>query len=121
LLRDAIEKGPADGLPQMQLRSLPSGGPIIDLSPHLNDFADTAAAMSQLDLAIMTDSAVAHLTAAMAKPVWLLLGHVAHWLWLSDRQPLVSGRTPVPAARGGRLGLCVRFRLGRIDGSATHG
>jgi hypothetical protein len=23
--------------------------------------------------------------AAMAKPVWLLLGHVAHWLWLSDR------------------------------------
>ena len=87
MLRDAIEKGPADGLPQMQLRSLPSGGPIIDLSPHLNDFADTAAAMSQLNLAIMTDSAVAHLTAAMAKPVWLLLGHVAHWLWLSDRQP----------------------------------
>jgi len=41
--------------------------------------------MSQLDLAIMTDSAVAHLAAAMAKPVWLLLGHVARWLWLSDR------------------------------------
>jgi hypothetical protein len=85
LLRDAIEKAPADGLPEMQLRSLPRGGPIIDLSPHLNDFADTAAAMSQLDLAIMTDSAVAHLAAAMAKPVWLLLGHVARWLRRSDR------------------------------------
>lgn len=77
----SLQKGP----PEMQLRSLPRGGPIIDLSPHLNDFADTAAAMSQLDLVIMTDSAVAHLAGAMGKPVWLLLGQVAHWLWLLDR------------------------------------
>ena len=45
---------------------------------------DTAAAIAQLDLVIMTDSAVAHLAGAIGKPVWLLLGHVAHWLWLLE-------------------------------------
>ncbi|MBV9238397.1 MAG: glycosyltransferase, partial [Xanthobacteraceae bacterium] len=73
------------GDPVRELTSLPRGGPIIDLSPHLNDFADTAAAIAQLDLVIMTDSSVAHLTAALGKPVWVLLGRSAHWLWLLDR------------------------------------
>jgi hypothetical protein len=58
---------------------------IIDLSPPISDFADTAAAIAQLDLIVMTDSAVAHLAGSMGKPVWLLLGHRAHWLWLLDR------------------------------------
>jgi hypothetical protein len=42
----------------------------------------STAAIAQLDLVIMTDSAVAHLACAIGKPVWVLLGHVAHWLWL---------------------------------------
>lgn len=77
----SLQKGPR----LTELTSLPRGGPIIDLNPHLDDFADTAAAISQLDLVIMTDSAVAHLAGAMGKPVWVLLGWVAHWLWLLDR------------------------------------
>jgi hypothetical protein len=77
----SLQKGP----PESELRRLPQGVPIIDLSPHLTDFADTAAAIAHLDLVIMTDSAVAHLAGAMGKPVWLLLGYVAHWLWLLDR------------------------------------
>lgn len=77
----SLQKGPREE----ELRSLPRGGPIIDLAPQLRDFADTAAAIAQLDLVVMTDSAVAHLTGAMGKPVWVLLGHVAHWLWLLDR------------------------------------
>ena len=55
------------GDPVSELTSLPRGGPIIDLSPHLKDFADTAAAVDQLDLVIMTDSAVAHLPARWAR------------------------------------------------------
>jgi Tfp pilus assembly protein PilF len=77
----SLQKGPRTD----ELSALPRGGPIIDLAPHLDDFADTAAAISHLDLVIMTDSAVAHLAGAMGKPVWLLLGYVAHWLWLQDR------------------------------------
>ena len=73
------------GDPIRELTSLPRGGPIIDLASHLNDFADTAAAVSQLDLIIMTDSAVAHLAGGLGKPVWILLGNNAHWLWLLDR------------------------------------
>ncbi|MEW6438248.1 MAG: tetratricopeptide repeat-containing glycosyltransferase family protein [Pseudomonadota bacterium] len=76
-----LQKGPRSS----ELTNLPRGGPIIDLSPHLNDFADTAAAIAGLDLVIMTDSAVAHLTGALGKPVWVLLGHWAHWLWMLDR------------------------------------
>jgi tetratricopeptide (TPR) repeat protein len=76
-----LQKGPREE----ELRALPRGGPIIDLAPHIEDFADTAAAIEQLDLIIMTDSAVAHLAGAMGKPAWVLLGHVAHWLWLLDR------------------------------------
>ncbi|WP_083900989.1 tetratricopeptide repeat protein [Azospirillum sp. B4] len=73
------------GSPEKALEELPRGGPIIDLAPHLGDFADTAAIVEQLDLVIMTDSAVAHLTGALGKEVWVLLGDVAHWLWLLDR------------------------------------
>lgn len=81
----SLQKGP----PRDQLLELPRGGPIIDLAPFLFNFADTAAAVSQLDLIIMTDSAVAHLAGAMGKPVWLLLGYIAHWLWLLDRNDSV--------------------------------
>jgi tetratricopeptide (TPR) repeat protein len=77
----SLQKGP----PERELHALPRGGPIVDLSPYIDDFADTAAAIAELDLVIMTDSAVAHLAGAIGKPVWLLLGHVAHWLWLLDR------------------------------------
>ena len=73
------------GAPARELDALPRGGCVIDLEPQLQDFADTAAAVSQLDLVIMTDSAVAHLTGGLGKPVWVLLGHNAHWLWLVDR------------------------------------
>ncbi len=77
----SLQKGPPEG----ELKDLPAGAPIIDLAPLLGDFADTAAAAAQLDLVLMTDSAVAHLTGALGKPVWVLLNFVPHWLWLLER------------------------------------
>lgn len=74
------------GSPEKELAEFGAAHNIIDLAPDLNDFADTAAAISELDLVIMTDSAVAHLCGALGKKVWVLLGYSAHWLWLLDRR-----------------------------------
>jgi tetratricopeptide (TPR) repeat protein/glycosyltransferase involved in cell wall biosynthesis len=60
--------------------------PIEDLGPDLKDFADTAAAVSCLDLVITVDTAVAHLVGALAKPVWTLLPFAPDWRWLLDRE-----------------------------------
>lgn len=42
---------------------------------EIRDFADTAAIISQLDLVICVDTAVAHLAGAMQRPVWVLMRH----------------------------------------------
>ena len=54
---------------------------IIDVSEKLEDFEDTAAALSQLDLLISTDTSVPHLAGAMNINTWLLLSKIPDWRW----------------------------------------
>jgi hypothetical protein len=70
--------------PEAELKHLPDV-PVVELSPMLKDFADTAAAVAALDLIIMTDSSVAHLAGALGTPVWVLVNFGAYWLWHEER------------------------------------
>jgi FkbM family methyltransferase len=56
-----------------------------DLSPEIEDFANTASAMRQLDLVITVDTAVAHLAGALGVPVWVALPAVIDWRWMRGR------------------------------------
>ncbi len=59
---------------------------LVNLGAAFDDFADSAAVISQLDLVITVDSAVAHLAGALGKPCWLLLAHYrTDWRWLEGR------------------------------------
>lgn len=63
------------------------GAPVIhDLRDELNDFCDTAAALSQCDLLVTVDTSVAHLAGALGVPVWILLPHAPDWRWQTDRE-----------------------------------
>jgi hypothetical protein len=55
---------------------------LLDFAERLEDYSDTAALVSQLDLVISVDTSVAHLAGALGKPVWVLLTHAPDWRWL---------------------------------------
>jgi tetratricopeptide (TPR) repeat protein len=70
----------------LELQSQGWGGPaIVDLGKDIDDWADTAGLVANLDLVITTDTALAHLAAAMGKPTWILLHHSHCWRWLQGR------------------------------------
>ncbi len=62
-----------------------ASAPVMRLDSALNDFADTAAVISELDLVIAVDTATAHLAGALGKPLWLLLSYIQDWRWMRGR------------------------------------
>ena len=56
------------------------------LGPELEDLADAAAVIDELDLVICVDTALAHLAGALGKPVWVLLPTPADFRWMEERE-----------------------------------
>jgi Flp pilus assembly protein TadD len=65
------------------------GFPIVDLGSRFDTFADTAAAVVNLDLVVTVDTAVAHLAGALGVPVWVALPNAADWRWQLEREDSV--------------------------------
>ncbi len=59
---------------------LPRG--MVDLMPHVHDFADTAALLSAVDVVVTTDTSIAHLAGALGLKAHILLHAPGpHWCW----------------------------------------
>jgi len=75
----SLQKGPESSLAR------PPGLELTDFTQDLNDFADTAALIENLDLVISVDTSVAHLAGALAKTVWVLIPYSSDFRWLLER------------------------------------
>src|SRR5262249_19249888 len=73
-----------------QLARLPADCKIETLGDDFDSgpdaFVDTAAVMESLDLIITSDTSIAHLAGALARPTWVALKHVPDWRWMLDRK-----------------------------------
>jgi tetratricopeptide (TPR) repeat protein len=75
----SLQKGQAED----EAAAPPPGQPLLALGAQIQDFADSAAIVAQLDLLICVDTAIAHLAGALGKPCWVLLPALgADWRWL---------------------------------------
>ena len=81
----SLQKGPGSE----QVRDVAFRDRLLDLGPELDQgpdaFLDTAAVMASLDLIISTDTSIAHLAGALARPAWIALPSAAEWRWLLER------------------------------------
>jgi tetratricopeptide (TPR) repeat protein len=67
------------------METLKKSDDIIHFGHELENFSDSAALISHLDLVISVDTAIAHLAGALGRPVWILLTYVPDWRWLLER------------------------------------
>ncbi len=58
---------------------------ITSLEQELVSYAHTGALVDQMDLMITVCTSVAHISAALGKPTWVLLSVYADWRWLENR------------------------------------
>ena len=77
----SLQKGEASA----QALAPPTGMRLHDLTTRIQDFYDTAALVGNLDLVVTIDSAVAHLSAAMGVPTWVLVPHAPDWRYHLER------------------------------------
>ena len=57
---------------------------IKDITPQINDFTDTAAALKNIDILITVDTALAHIAGALGIKTYLLLCFAPDWRWFDN-------------------------------------
>ena len=67
------------------LESVVHADNLVILNDKIQDFSDTAAIASHLDLVISTCTSVPHLTCAMGIPTWILLSYTPDFRWMLGR------------------------------------
>jgi hypothetical protein len=62
---------------------------VTDLGPSLLSWDETAAALANMDLVISSCTSVAHLSAAMGIPTWIIVPALPYWIWAlpGDKTP----------------------------------
>lgn len=78
----SLQKGPAES----EIPGSSFAEHLENLAPDLTSYADTAAAIANLDLVICVDTSVAHLAGAVGCPTWVLIPKPADWRWMLDRR-----------------------------------
>jgi hypothetical protein len=78
----SIQKGPSEGA----AAAPPAGMSLVNLSPDIRDFDDTAAILAVADLLISVDSSPVHLAGALGRPAWVMLPFSPEWRWLVGRE-----------------------------------
>ena len=73
-------------VPERDTDAVPIALRHIEVASLFEDFADTAAVISRLDLIICVDTAIAHLAGALGEPVWLLLSSIVDFRWFEHRE-----------------------------------
>jgi hypothetical protein len=111
------------GPPAAQMQTLPEGAVLLDVSGRMHDWADTADLIRGLDLVIAVDTAVAHLAAALGRPVWMLNRFDSCWRWFLDRDDTPwypSMRQFRQTARGDWAGVIERVQQALTERAATE-
>jgi tetratricopeptide (TPR) repeat protein len=84
--------------PQVELHSFQVGPAASDVAAigadelvnsvdlHNGEWMSTAMALAKMDLVVTCCTGVAHLSAALGIPTWVMLAHDPFWLWMLDRE-----------------------------------
>jgi Family of unknown function (DUF6165)/Tetratricopeptide repeat len=78
-----LQKGP--GVEQIEANRTNVPVHVFDDLDRDAAFVDSAAILQHLDLVITSDTAIAHLAGALARPVWVVVSMGCDWRWLIGR------------------------------------
>jgi hypothetical protein len=77
------------GAPGLEVTGLGFDGFVANLEPLAQTWRDTARLIQALDVVVSVDTAVAHLSGALGKPVFTLVTNASDWRWNRNSQKTV--------------------------------